>query len=188
MKIPINLASRPFRRDRAMVAASAAVSVLLVATLGLLVYLTLLDRSQLADLRGDIARLNRSVAAATRQQNEMNAILRKPENAVVLERSVFINNLLVHKAVSWSRLFTDLEKTIPFNVKVLALHPSVNGQSQVSLDIMAGAESPEALIAFLRALEQSPMFGGVTEQNTTPPTQSEPLYRCRVLVNYAQKL
>lgn len=188
MKIPINLASQPFRRDRAMLAASAAVGVLLVLTLGLLVYLARLDRSQLGDLRADIARLNRQIATASRQQADMDAILRKPENAVVLERSVFINNLLVHKAISWSRLFTDLEKTIPVNVKVLALHPSVSGHNQVSLDIMAGAESPEALIAFLRSLEQSPVFGGVTEQNTTPPSQSEPLYRCRVMVNYGQKL
>ena len=33
MKIPINLASEPFRRDRAMLVASAAVGILLVASL-----------------------------------------------------------------------------------------------------------------------------------------------------------
>ena len=36
MKIPINLASQPFRRDRALLAASIAVSVLLTITLGVL--------------------------------------------------------------------------------------------------------------------------------------------------------
>ena len=188
MKIPINLASQPFRRDRAMFAASAAVSVALLMTLGLLIYLAMLDRAQLGDLRAGIARLNNRIASVGREQSAMDAVLRKPENEVVLERSVFINNLLVHKAISWSRLFTDLEKTIPYNVKILALHPSVNGQNQVSLDMTAGAESPEALIAFLRALEQSTLFGGVNEHNTIPPTQAEPLYRCRVTVNYAQKL
>ena len=34
MKIPINLASQPFRRDRPMVAASIGVSLLLVAHAG----------------------------------------------------------------------------------------------------------------------------------------------------------
>ena len=34
MKIPINLASQPFRRDRAMLVASIAVSLLLAGTLG----------------------------------------------------------------------------------------------------------------------------------------------------------
>src|SRR5436309_13613785 len=161
----VNLAGQRLRRDRAMVAASGAVSALVVLTLGMLIYLAMLDKSQLGDVRGEIARLNRRIAAVSREQSDMDAILRKPENAVVLERSVFINNLLTHKAVSWSRLFTDLEKTIPVNVKLLALHPSVNAQNQVSLDIMAGAESPEAPNACRRALGQAPMFGRVTEQS-----------------------
>ena len=58
MKIPINLASQPFRRDRAMLAASIAVTVLLLLTLGVLISLALADRAQMADVRADIARLN----------------------------------------------------------------------------------------------------------------------------------
>ncbi len=51
MKIPINLASQPFRRDRAMLAASIAVSLMLVGTLGVLISLIMADRAQLADVR-----------------------------------------------------------------------------------------------------------------------------------------
>ena len=47
MKVPINLASQPFRRDRAMIAASIAVSVVLVFSLSGLIYLALADRQQL---------------------------------------------------------------------------------------------------------------------------------------------
>jgi Tfp pilus assembly protein PilN len=188
MKIPINLASQPFRRDRAMLVASGAVSVALLLTLGLLVYLAMLDRSQLADLHKDIARLNQQIRGVSAQQAAADAVLRKPENAVVLERSQFINNLLVYKGVSWSRLFTDLEKTIPVNVKVLGLHPSVSPDSRVLLDLTLGAESREALIQCLKALEVSPVFGDLNELNNIQPTQTDPLYKCHVTVNYAQKL
>src|SRR5437016_1564950 len=61
MKIPINLASQPFRRDRAMVAASLAVSALLVFTLGVLISLALSDRSQSKDVRSEISRLNNDI-------------------------------------------------------------------------------------------------------------------------------
>jgi len=44
MRIPINLASQPFRRDRPMLLASAVVSAALLLTLVLLIYLALLDR------------------------------------------------------------------------------------------------------------------------------------------------
>ena len=37
-------------------------------------------------------------------------------------------------------------------------------------------------------LEASPQFGATQVNNWLPPSQTEPLYRYRVSVNYAQKL
>jgi type IV pilus assembly protein PilN len=188
MKIPINLASQPFRRDRAMLAASMAVSLVLVATLGALISLIMADRAQLADVRSDVDGLNRQIRAATAEQERLDAVLRKPENAEVLETSVFLNSLLYRKGISWTRIFSDLEKTVPYNVKVLAIRPSVNSANQVMLDMTVGADSPEPVIQLYKALEESPLFGSVMEHSSLPPTQSDPLYRYRITVIYAQKL
>lgn len=188
MKVPINLASQPFRRDRAMFAASAVVSLVLCATLGYLVYLALLDRAQLGGLRHDIAHLHRQIASLSTEQSRFDGVLRKPENATVLERSVFLNYLIYHKAISWSRIFADLERTIPYNVKILSLRPSINAQNQVVLDINAGAESAGALYGYLKSLEGSNVFSSLSAKNVQPPTQAEPLWRCHATVNYAQKL
>src|SRR5579883_594702 len=134
MKIQINLASQPFRRDRAILIASLAVCAILVLTLGGLAYLYNLDRIQGAAVQVDLQRLNRQIDRARRQQAELDAILRKPENATVLETSAFINELIYRKAISWSQLFNDLEATIPYDVKLTALVPSLNSQNQVVLD------------------------------------------------------
>jgi type IV pilus assembly protein PilN len=188
MKIPINLASQPFRRDRALVVASLAVSTVLLLTLGSLVYLAMVDNAELKDVRRNIAQLNVKTAAATAEQARLEAILRKPENASVLETTVFLNNLIYHKAISWSQLLEDLEKTIPYNVKLLMLHPTVNNLNQVQLDMMVGSESPDALVGVLKNLETSPMFGEVYDHSQQYPTQAEPLHRMRITVNYAHKL
>jgi type IV pilus assembly protein PilN len=188
MKIPINLASEPFRRDRPMVAASVAVSLLLVGTLGMLISLAITDNSQLADARRSISGLNRKIAAATREQARLDAVLRLPENAEVLERSLFLNSLLYRKGISWTRIFADLEATIPHNVRVISIHPAVNSQNQVTLDMTVGAESPEPVIGLLKALESSPLFGSAYLHSSLPPSQTDPLFRYRVSVNYAQKL
>jgi len=66
-------------------------------------------------------------------------VLRRPENAEVLERSVFLNALLYRKGISWTRIFADLEKIVPWNVKVLAIRPSVNSENQVMLDMTLGS-------------------------------------------------
>jgi len=188
MKIPINLASQPFRRDRAMIVSALAVSAALAVTLGVLVYLALLDNAQLKGLRAEVNRLNARMRTAASEQQRQDAVLRRPENASVLERSVFINSLISHKTVSWSRLFADLEKTVPYNVQILTLHPTVNARNQVMLDMTVGTGSPAAVDDLLRNLEQSRIFGYVYQHTTMPPSQAEPLYRSRITVPYDQRL
>jgi len=188
MKIPINLASQPFRRDRAMLVASAAVAVLLVASLSILITLANADNVQLADVRKDVAELRKQIAATSKQQAEFEAVIRKPENAQVLELSVFLNTLLSRKGISWTRILGDLEKTMPANVKVLSIQPFVTGRNQMVLSLQVGSEGPEPVIQFYKALEGSDLFGGVTQNIYQPPSQTNPLYQYRFTVNYAQKL
>jgi type IV pilus assembly protein PilN len=188
MKIPINLASEPFRRDRAMLVASSAVGILLVVSLAGLVMLANADNLQLADLRKEVAQLHTQIAAAGKQQADFEAVIRKPENAQVLELSVFLNTLLSRKGISWTRILADLEKTMPANVKMLNIQPYVTGRNQVILSLQVGSEGPEPVIQFYKALERSDLFGGVTQNIYQPPSQAEPLYRYRFTVNYAQKL
>jgi hypothetical protein len=188
MKIPINLASQPFRRDRAMLVASLAAGALLAASLTALITLADADSAQLAEVRKEVNQLRAQVAAAGKQQAEFEAVIRKPENAQVLETSVFLNTLLSRKGISWTRILADLEKTMPANVKVLNIQPYVTGRNQVVLSLQVGAEGPEPVIQFYKALESSDLFGGVTQNIYQPPSQAEPLYRYRFTVNYAQKL
>ena len=188
MKIPINLASQPFRRDRAMMVASSVVALLLIASLGALITLAKADDAQLADVRKEVGGLRRQLAGLQKQQNDFDAVLRKPENAEVLERSVFLNSLLNRKGISWTRILADLEKTMPPNVKMLNIQPYVTSNNEVTLNLQVGSESPEPVIQFYKALENSSMFGSVVQNIYQPPSQSEPLYRYRFSVNYAQKL
>jgi type IV pilus assembly protein PilN len=188
MKYSINLASQPFRRDRAMIVASAAVIVLLAVTLGGLLVFIQQDGEQLAGLRHSVAQLNRQVKTASTEQARLDAIMRQPQNASVLEWSALINTLIYHKAISWSQLLADLEKTLPYNVKVVTIHPTIDALNHVKLDMTLGSDKPDQIVTALKSFENSPAFGIVTPGSTLPPTQAEPLHRLRLTVNYAQKL
>src|SRR4051794_7684048 len=187
MKIPINLASQPFRRDRALLAGSIAVCAVLVLTLGALVSLGVADHRQMADTRAEIARLNARVRTLTAEQADVDAVLRKPENAEVLEGTAFLNDLLARKGISWTRIFADLEKVLPYNVRLIQIHPAVDAQNRVTLDMQVGSESPEPVIKLLQTMAQAP-FGRPELKLQQTPTQAEPLYRYRVSVGYGQKL
>lgn len=188
MRIPINLASQPFRRDRAFLVASGVVAILLIVLLGFLLTLNTVESGQVAQTRRAIARLQSQMRTVSAEQARQDATLRKPENAEVLERSLFLNALLYRKGISWTRIFADLEKVVPYNVRIMAIRPSVVGPNQVVLDMTIGSEMPGPVIELLKNLESSPRFGAVYSHSLLPPTQTDKLYRCRVSVNYAQSL
>jgi hypothetical protein len=188
MKIPINLASQPFQRVRAMLLASIGVSIALAGTLIALTFLIMADRAQMADVRHDIDRLNRELRAAQIEQVQLAAVVKKPENSEVLERSVFINTLIYRKGISWTRIFSDLEKTLPYNVKVVQIRPTLSSRNEVALDMVVASDNSNAILQALTELEKSALFGEVFVHSMQPPNQSEPLFRYRITVNYAQKL
>ena len=188
MKIAINLASHPFRRDRAMIVASTLVCLLLVASLGVLIHLANEDNAQLADVRHEVAMLKKQVQGVGDEQAKLNAVIHLPQNESVLERSVFINTLLLRKGVSWNQIFTDLEKTIPYNVKLTRIRPSVDDQGRVTLDMVLASETEVPMVGALKAFQDSPIFGAVELKSQVPPTQTEPLHRMELEVTYAQKL
>jgi type IV pilus assembly protein PilN len=189
VRIPINLASEPFRGDRPMVVASAVCSVLLAGLLATLTYLIVVERGRAGDTRVAVQRLSNEVRTMATEQAKLDATLRQPDNASVLERSLLLNTLVDRKSVSWARIFADLEQVLPPNVRVIQVRlPQIDARNQVLLDMVIGAQGPAPVIEFLRNLQSSPRFGPATVHNSASPTDNEPLYRYRVSVSYAQKL
>jgi Tfp pilus assembly protein PilN len=187
MRIGINLSSDPFRRDRPMLIGSAVVGVLMIVTLGALIWLGRIDRKIVANDQRVQARLDRDLARLSAEQRKLDGEVRRPENAEVLERSVLLNTLLLRKGISWTRIFADLEKTMPPNVRVMQIRPQVNGGNQIYLEMTIAADSPDPMVAFLAKLEGSDAFGSATITTFQAPSQTNPFYQYRLSVNYAQK-
>ncbi len=188
MRIPINLSSTPFRRDRTMLLASGLVCVLLVGLLVALISLARMDRGARASSQLQIDQLQKELRQVTAEQAKADLVIRKPENAEVLDSTIFLNSLLYRKGISWTRMLADLEKTLPYNVRVMSVRPSVNAKNQISLDLIVAAESPEPVIQWMQTLEGSTLFSAPYQHTSMPPTQNEASYRYRLSVTYAQRL
>lgn len=190
----LNLASQPFRRERAQNAGYALICALLACSLAVLLILILHARSAAADLRRVIAAENRELARYQREESQFSTVLAKPENADVFSTSVFLNELIARRAVSWTRVFGDLETVMPANMRLMGIRlPQIPtedaaGVSHLQLDMIVGAERPDVLIDFLKKLQASSLFGAASVVTQQPPTQNDPLYKYRVTVGYAQKL
>jgi type IV pilus assembly protein PilN len=176
------------RRDRPILIASAAVGALLCVCLIMLIGLAISDQHNMNESRLAMARVQRQLVKINAAQVQVDAQMRLPENSSVLDRSVLFNTLIRRKAISWTRIFSDLETVLPHNVRVVAIRPQLNGRNQLSLDMVVAADKPEQVIDFVAKLEGSDMFGDVTQTAQTPPTQNSPYYQFRLTVTYDQKL
>ena len=189
MRIQINLATEPFRRDRPVLVVSSICGVVLVALLGVLVYLIVSERGRQTETRAAVAKLNSDLHKISDEQAKLDATLRQPVNAEVLERSLLLNSLIQRKSISWTKLFADIESVKPDNVRLIQVRlPQINSRNEVTLDMEVGAQSQGPVIEFLKHLQDSPLFGPTNLSRQSPPTQNEPLWRFRVTVSYAQKL
>lgn len=147
------------------------------------------QRHQAADTRQLIDRLNAQLKTLSTDQAKLNATLRLGENSEVLERSVFLNSLIDRKAISWTKIFADLEKVMPYNVRLVNVRlPEVDSKNNVLLDMVVGAKEVAPVIQLLNKFEAAPQFGPTDLQNQMPPSQTEPMWRFHVVVTYAQKL
>jgi hypothetical protein len=167
-------------------AALAAGLAILLGIQGVTIYS---ERHQAADTRVTIDRLNTQVRTLAAAQSKLNVTLNKPQNSEVLERSLFLNSLIDRKAISWSKIFADLEKVMPYNVRLVSVRlPEVDSENQVLLDMVVGSKDVQPVLELLKRFEASPQFGPTSVLNSIPPSQTDPYFRYHVSVSYAQKL
>lgn len=189
----INLASQPFRRERAQNAALATAAGVLVLSLCTLSMLILHSRAEAADMRRIIQGERTQLANLQRSQSSYYSVLSKPGNADVFSQSVLLNDLIARRAVSWTHVFRDLGTVLPNNMQLLSIRlPQVaaengSGLNRMQLDMWVGTQQPAVVIGFLKKLETSSLFGDASVMTQVPPSQNNPLYRYRLTVPYVQK-
>jgi type IV pilus assembly protein PilN len=188
MRTSINLATHPFGRNRLFYTSAALAGAVLITAALVMVGVFVRSYRQSPELERRAAEYRGQLGALAQKQAEMETVLRRPENSVVLERSIFLNELLYRKSISWTRTFADLEKLMPPRVRLITIRPQINPDNQVSLEMQIGAETREAFVEFLKGLEGSALFHAPVLHGDSPPTENQPLFRFRVSVVYDQKL
>ena len=185
---PINLANEPFRHDRPLVVLALVITVVLAGVLMAQTAFGLIERSERLELYTSIAQADGQLARITAERSGLQAKLQGGGSAGMLEYAVFLNQLLMRKGISWTKLFEDLEAVVPHNVRVVSIRPQVTTANQIVLDMTVASQTTEPVIEMLMKLEGSPLFGATAVTHWLPPSQAEPLYRYRVNVHYAPKL
>jgi len=159
MRLNINLASQPYQDAKRFVTIWGSVLgglFLLLIALSIFLYRSYRDYRQTS---ASIDRERQVLADFDQKQQQGLAILNQPQNHDVREKSDFLNGLIRRKEVSWTLIFSDLEKLMPGHLRVLAIEPRVL-EDKIEIDMQVGGDSRDRAAELVRNLEHSRVFRG----------------------------
>lgn len=160
MNLNINLATQPLENKRSFLAFAAVVGALEIVALVVLSHAAFVSWRSSRDLRAEIAGYHSQIHADMQKQQELRAYFQTPKAAEVLGRAAFLNSLIDERGFPWTKIFMDIEQTLPPGVRVVSIAPRlVDNRAKVTL--VVGADSDQNMVKFLQALEKSKVFSGM---------------------------
>jgi type IV pilus assembly protein PilN len=158
MRLDINLATRPYEDARefwkrwglGLVIASVVTLALLALTISGW-YNARQDRKRLADLREQIAKLDQERLTAE-------AMLNRPENRSMREKSQYLNELIARKSFSWTQAIEGFERVMPPKLHLVSIEPRLNEENQLAMKMVVAGDSAERAIELMRRMEESKHF------------------------------
>jgi len=176
MKLHLNLATAPPPNKRPFAAGAAVIGTIGVVALLFLSHAAYESWQASRELRADIARWQEQIHQGQQTQQALQAYFRSTEAKQILDRSAFLNSLIDQRSFPWTKVFMDLENTLPPGVRVITISPRlVNGRAEVTLEV--GAETDESKIQFLQAFEKSKLFSGMVVKDERRSDQAGALDR-----------
>lgn len=183
MKLRLNVATAPQENHRPFVAGVvAAGTVALIALLVLSHEAFATWRSNTA-IRSQTAQFAAQIQREQAQQQELKAYFERKDVKQIRDRADFLNSLISERSFPWTRIFMDLENTLPPGVRVVSIAPKlVNGRADV--EMVVGANSDESKLRFLKALENAKNFSEVTVDDERTTEQANGGDRITVKLNF----
>jgi Tfp pilus assembly protein PilN len=160
MKLRLNLSTAPRQNKRPFIAGAALIGTIGMIALLILSHSAYKSWSANRAIRLEIARLENDIRVNEQKQRTLDLYFQSTQAQQVLDRASFLNSLIGQRSFPWTKIFMDLEQTLPPGVRVVTISPRLeSGRAQVTLTI--GASTDEAKIKFLQALEKSKVFSQV---------------------------
>jgi Tfp pilus assembly protein PilN len=163
MRIALNLAAMPSRRERYALAWAFPLAVLGAAGLVFMARFALVNIREYRSVQKDIVHEEELRRQLARQENELKSVVNEPQNQVISREAQYVNSLIEAKKISVADLTLKVSNLMPGTVHLSAFSLSQSQGTTVRFSVVGRDE--EALEKFLAALEDSPSFQDVSVMN-----------------------
>ena len=191
--LELNLATHPFRNNTLLWAAHGVACASLLAFSIWNVNAFLDESGSLKELRGQVAQVAQRMSALDLRDQRAQAGIARHDLKDLSVQAGTANEVILMKALSWTRLFNLLEKVVPYEVKTVAVRPAFGSvtrggpeatllpEEAVPVSIQGIAQSIEAFLEFERSLLMDTHFDQVEPEKTDVVPGGEVAFQVRFL-------
>ncbi len=158
MRLDINLATHRYEdAQQFWIRWGSGLGLLVIATIALLM-LTISGWNNARQDRNKIAELQSKIAERDKERADAEALLNRPENRSMRDKSQYLNELIARKAFSWTKAFEDLERVMPPRIHLVSIRPELNDDNQLAIKMLVAGDSSDRAIELVRRMEDSRHF------------------------------
>jgi len=157
----LNLSTRPFKPYRAANLGLFALLMILVAVSVLQVYQYQRYSASASASRMEEQEKRQQADQLTEKTRAINVKMTQKNASAKLSEVELLNQLLIRRSFSWTRVLATLEGLVPEDVRLISLQPAVDDEGKLYLNMNVRGRSLEDANSFLRALENSKTFTDV---------------------------
>lgn len=180
MKLRLNLSTAPRINKRPFLVGAGFAWTIAAIALAILAHAEYDSWRNNRDVRADISQWESQIRQNQHKQQTLENYFSSAQAKQVLDRSGFLNSLIDQRSFPWTKIFMDLEETLPPGVRVVSISPRLE-EGRALVELTVGAATDEGKLKFLEALEKSRVFSGIQVKDERRPEQAGSLDR--VVVN-----
>jgi Tfp pilus assembly protein PilN len=176
MRARLNLATNPLGSNRRFTVGASIVGSVAVVLMFVLAWHAYESRRGDTEFRAREADLLSQISVLQQHRAELDDYFNRPDTVKERELSSYLNSLIEQRSFPWTKVFMDLERTLPEGVHVVSIEPRLVGD-QIQLSLTVAAVNDQDKLKFLMALENSPEFSQLqvlSESRPTGPVGGQP--------------
>ena len=158
MSTRLNLASKPFRNRVLPWTVTALVAITSMAALLFIAQSTFRTNTTIAATQRDVTELRKTLDTLLKQEKAVETALTTEQK----RQLKYAHGLVDRKRFSWSRLFADLEASLPGEIrvtKIVVKKVGMQGDRPVAdLDLVVSSKAPSNVTQMIEAMESEGIF------------------------------
>lgn len=184
--LELNLASLPFRNNTPIWVGHGTLLAVVLGFTAWNAHTAVTASRNLATLQADMGSAARQLQELDRREAEAVAGARQFDPKIMQVQADKANDIILRRGLSWTRLFNTLEKVVPYEVRMTAIHPDYDTRARatasgsrdkvfagtVPVNVEGFAQSLEAFLELERSLIVDPHFANVEPVRTESPKGS----------------